>query len=119
MTPKGHALHAGLTARAFNFFQMAGWFGYYGYPNSARPWQNKQLWDWSHCCSQDVNQNRFFGLISALFGYTVGASIPSFGHFFQPVSIELMESGSLAFLAHDIWHACHAILSRAWYVMSV
>jgi hypothetical protein len=48
-----------------------GWFGYYGYPNSARPWQNKQLWDWSRCCSMDVTNNKFFGLVSALFGYTV------------------------------------------------
>ena len=60
-----------MTARAFTSFQSEGWFGYAGYPDSARPWQNKQLWDWSHCCSMDVQQNRFFGLIAALFGYTV------------------------------------------------
>ena len=60
-----------MSARAFTLFQSVGWFGYAGYPDSARPWQNKQLWDWSHCCSMDVQQNRFFGLVSALFGYTV------------------------------------------------
>ena len=62
---------AGMSARAFTLFQSVGWFGYAGYPNSVRPWQNKQLWDWSHCCSMDVQRNRFFGLIAALFGYTV------------------------------------------------
>lgn len=67
---------AGMSARAFSLFQSVGWFGYAGYPNSARPWQNKQLWDWSHCCSADVQQNRFFGLIGALFGYTVCARKP-------------------------------------------
>ncbi len=67
---------AGMSARAFTLFQSVGWFGYAGYPNSARPWQNKQLWDWSHCCSADVQQNRFFGLIAALFGYTVRARGP-------------------------------------------
>ena len=61
----------GMTARAFTSFQSVGWFGYAGYPDSARPWQNKQLWDWSRCCSMDVQQNRFFGLVGALFGYTV------------------------------------------------
>jgi hypothetical protein len=65
---------AGLTARGFTYFQFAGWFGYYGYPNSARPWQNRQLWDWSGCCSMDVTVNKFFGLVSALFGYTVSSS---------------------------------------------
>ena len=65
-----------MSARAFTLFQSVGWFGYAGYPNSARPWQNKQLWDWSHCCSADVQQNRFFGLIAALFGYTVRARGP-------------------------------------------
>jgi len=63
-----------MTARAFTAFQSVGWFGYAGYPDSARPWQNKQLWDWSHCCSMDVQQNRFFGLVAALFGYTVSLS---------------------------------------------
>lgn len=62
---------AGFTARGMVYFQSAGWFGYYGYPNDARPWQNKQLWDWSGCCSMDVQKNRFFGLVAALFGYTV------------------------------------------------
>ena len=62
---------AGFTARGMVYFQSAGWFGYYGYPNEARPWQNKQLWDWSGCCSMDVQKNRFFGLVAALFGYTV------------------------------------------------
>ncbi|CAK0737138.1 hypothetical protein CVIRNUC_000861 [Coccomyxa viridis] len=61
---------AGFTARGMVYFQSAGWFGYYGYPNDARPWQNKQLWDWSGCCSMDVQKNRFFGLVAALFGYT-------------------------------------------------
>ncbi len=58
---------AGMSARAFSLFQSVGWFGYAGYPNSARPWQNKQLWDWSHCCSAwTCSSNRFFGLIGAL-----------------------------------------------------
>ncbi len=60
-----------MTARGITYFQFVGWFGYYGYPDSARPWQNKQLWDWSNCCNMDVTKNKFFGLIAALFGYTV------------------------------------------------
>ena len=65
------AARAGLTAHGFTSLQSAGWFGYYGYPASAQPWQNRVLWDWSRCCSSDVTRNRFFGLMGALFGYTV------------------------------------------------
>ena len=72
------------------YYQSVGWFGYAGYPNSARPWQTKQLWDWSGCCSMDVQKNRFFGLVSALFGYTVcslhiGVCLPGAQHNILPV----------------------------------
>ena len=68
----------GLTARGITAFQSAGWFGYYGYPASAQPWQNRTLWDWSRCCSSDVTKNKFFGLLGALFGYTVRSLFASF-----------------------------------------
>jgi hypothetical protein len=50
------ASFAGFTARGMTYYQSVGWFGYAGYPNSARPWQTKQLWDWSGCCSMDLYQ---------------------------------------------------------------
>lgn len=82
---------AGLTARGITYFQFVGWFGYYGYPNSARPWQNKQLWDWSGCCSMDVVKNKFFGLISALFGYTDNGTaiwlIAYFGYWLEVIIV--------------------------------
>ena len=62
---------AGLTGRAIVSFQTIGWFGYYGQPTSAQPWQNQQLWDWSACCSEDISKNVFFGILYAIFGYTV------------------------------------------------
>ena len=56
-------------------FQSVNWWGYAQLPMSARPWQTQQLWDWSSCCSGDITKNFFFGLISTLFGYTVGTCI--------------------------------------------
>ena len=64
-------LGTGLVAHSMEAFQASGWFGYTGQPTSAQPWCNRQLWDWSHCCSTDINQNKFFGLVGALFGYEV------------------------------------------------
>lgn len=63
-------LGAGLTAHAIVQFQSVNWFGYAQLPLSARPWQTQQIWDWSSCCSSDINKNFFFGLIGTLFGYT-------------------------------------------------
>ena len=64
-------LAAGLFSRAVTYWQQLGWFGYFGLPESDRPWQNQFLWDKSGCCSQDINKNGFFGILSALLGYTV------------------------------------------------
>ncbi|KAK9810489.1 hypothetical protein WJX72_011512 [[Myrmecia] bisecta] len=61
-------ISAGLTASALNAWQSIGWYGTW-IPVGARPWQNEILWDWSGCCSSDINQNRFFGLVNAIFGY--------------------------------------------------
>jgi high-affinity iron transporter len=63
-------LAAGMFSRAVTYWQQLGWFGYFGLPESDRPWQNQFLWDKSACCSQDINQNGFFGILSALLGYT-------------------------------------------------
>lgn len=92
-TETDRLLLTGLTARGFTYFQFAGWFGYYGYPNSARPWQNKQLWDWSRCCNMDVTYNKFFGLVSALFGYTVSH---------QPQTPLPVDSNLFAFTTHKM-----------------
>ncbi|KAK9803784.1 hypothetical protein WJX73_007360 [Symbiochloris irregularis] len=63
-------LGAGLTAHAIVQFQSVNWFGYAQLPLSARPWQVQQIWDWSSCCSAQINKNFFFGLLGTLFGYT-------------------------------------------------
>ena len=60
-----------MTARTVNYWQTVNWFGYFGYPMSERPWQNKQLWDWTACCSDQITQNGFFGILGAVFGYNV------------------------------------------------
>ena len=67
---------AGLTARTILYWQTVNWFGYFGYPMSERPWQNKQIWDWSACCSDQITQNGFFGILGAVFGYTVRLQDP-------------------------------------------
>ena len=51
-------------------WQSIGWFGTF-YPTSERPWWNQPVWDTCGCCSDDINSNRFFGLMNALFGYQV------------------------------------------------
>ena len=52
-------------------FESIGWFGYFGFPESARPWQNQLLWDKSSSCSIDINQSWICGILYAIFGYQV------------------------------------------------
>ena len=52
-------------------FESIGWFGYFGFPESARPWQNQLLWDKSGSCSIDINQSWICGILYAIFGYQV------------------------------------------------
>lgn len=52
-------------------FESIGWFGYFGFPASARPWQNQLLWDKSSSCSIDINQSWICGILYAIFGYQV------------------------------------------------
>ena len=62
---------AGLVGKAFMAFESIGWFGYFGFPESARPWQNQLLWDKSSSCSIDINQSWICGILYAIFGYQV------------------------------------------------
>ena len=64
---------AGLVGKAFMAFESIGWFGYFGFPESARPWQNQLLWDKSSSCSIDINQSWICGILYAIFGYQVFA----------------------------------------------
>jgi high-affinity iron transporter len=57
---------AGMTVNGAFFFQLAGLFGTM-WPYEWRPWSNLLLWDASACCSAD--NNAFFGLMRALFGW--------------------------------------------------
>ncbi|KAL3155144.1 hypothetical protein ABBQ38_011200 [Trebouxia sp. C0009 RCD-2024] len=59
---------AGLVGKAFMAFESIGWFGYFGFPESARPWQNQLLWD-AKRCSIDINQSWICGILYAIFGY--------------------------------------------------
>ncbi len=61
---------AGLVARAMQAWQDIGWFGV-RYPVYDAPWWNVPVWDSSSCCSSDIGNNKFFGLMNALFGYSV------------------------------------------------
>lgn len=82
---------AGMTARTVLYWQTVNWFGYFGYPMSARPWQNKQLWDWSACCSDQITRNGFFGILGAVFGYTsAGNPLWLFAYFGYWVEIFLI-----------------------------
>lgn len=60
---------AGLVGKAFMAFESIGWFGYFGFPESARPWQNQLLWDKSGSCSIDINKKWICGILYAIFGY--------------------------------------------------
>lgn len=68
---KKHALYAGLVGRSFVGFESVGWFGYYGFPTSARPWQNQTLWNWSQKCNSNIQTNWYCGILYAIFGYQV------------------------------------------------
>ncbi|KAK9831850.1 hypothetical protein WJX81_001676 [Elliptochloris bilobata] len=60
---------AGLVARAMQAWQDIGWFGV-RYPVYDAPWWNVPAWDTSGCCSSNISENKFFGLMNALFGYS-------------------------------------------------
>jgi len=66
-----HGLCAGLVGRSFVGFESVGWFGYYGFPTSARPWQNQTLWNWSQKCNSNIQTNWYCGILYAIFGYQV------------------------------------------------
>lgn len=57
--------------RAIVSFQSVGWFGYNDFPESARPWQNKVLYDWSARCPINIQDNWACGILSAIIGYQV------------------------------------------------
>ena len=50
-------------------WQDIGWFGT-RYPVYDAPWWNVPVWDTSSCCASNIAQNKFFGLMNALFGYS-------------------------------------------------
>ena len=64
--------HVGLVGRSFIGFESVGWFGYFGFPTSARPWQNQILWNWSAKCNSNIQINWECGILYAIFGYQVG-----------------------------------------------
>lgn len=65
------ALSAGLVGRAIVAFQSVGWFGYNNFPESARPWQNHILYDWSARCPINIQDNWACGILYAIVGYQV------------------------------------------------
>lgn len=73
---------AGLVGRSFVGFESVGWFGYYGFPTSARPWQNQTLWNWSQKCNSNIQTNWYCGILYAIFGYQdQGTAIWLFAYF--------------------------------------
>lgn len=60
-------------------WQDIGWFGV-RYPVYDAPWWNVPVWDTSGCCSSDITSNKFFGLMNALFGYSVRRPTPKPNH---------------------------------------
>ena len=62
---------AGLVGRAMYAFESVGWFGYFGFPTSARPWQNQILYDWSARCPINIQDNWACGILYAIIGYQV------------------------------------------------
>ncbi|KAA6417637.1 MAG: iron permease FTR1 [Trebouxia sp. A1-2] len=73
---------AGLVGRSFVGFESVGWFGYYGFPTSARPWQNQTLWNWSQKCNSNIQTNWECGILYAIFGYQdQGTAIWLFAYF--------------------------------------
>ena len=65
------SLSAGLVGRAMEAFQSVGWFGYFAFPTSARPWQNQILYDWSDRCPINIQDNWACGILYAIIGYQV------------------------------------------------
>jgi hypothetical protein len=72
---EARAARAGLVSRAMQAWQDIGWFGV-RYPVYDAPWWNVPVWDTSGCCSSDIAANKFFGLMNALFGYSVRRRAP-------------------------------------------
>ncbi|KAA6416631.1 MAG: high-affinity iron permease, partial [Trebouxia sp. A1-2] len=71
-----------LVGRSFVGFESVGWFGYYGFPTSARPWQNQTLWNWSQKCNSNIQTNWECGILYAIFGYQdQGTAIWLFAYF--------------------------------------
>jgi hypothetical protein len=51
-----------------------GMFGYASPWVNDRPWYMQPLWDLSSCC-KDTDENKFFALVRAIFGYQVRQSM--------------------------------------------
>jgi hypothetical protein len=41
------------------------------FPSTMRPWWNQPVWDTCGCCNDNIQYNKFFGLVNAIFGYQV------------------------------------------------
>ena len=61
---------AGLVSTGVSAWQSIGWFGTM-FPSTMRPWWNEAVWDTCGCCSDNITNNKFFGLVNAIFGYQV------------------------------------------------
>lgn len=60
----------GLVSTGVSAWQTIGWWGTF-YPTVNRPWWNQAVWDTCGCCSDSIQDNKFFGLVNAIFGYQV------------------------------------------------
>ena len=96
-----HAVCAGLVGRSFVGFESVGWFGYYGFPTSARPWQNQTLWNWSQKCNSNIQTNWYCGILYAIFGYQVCNDFPF-----------LCDSHMQIFAASLMAYSCHLSLDE-------
>ena len=63
-------LRAGLVSTGVSAWQSIGWWGTM-FPSTMRPWWNQPVWDTCGCCSDNIQNNKFFGLVNAIFGYQV------------------------------------------------
>jgi high-affinity iron transporter len=59
---------AGLVSTGVSAWQSIGWWGTM-FPSTMRPWWNQPVWDTCGCCSDNIQNNKFFGLVNAIFGY--------------------------------------------------
>lgn len=61
---------SGLVSTGVSAWQSIGWWGTM-FPTSMQPWWNQAVWDTCGCCSDNITNNKFFGLVNAIFGYQV------------------------------------------------